>query len=177
MKVTTQTNQSLVNSYRKIVSEQDEANSVNFAKSYLVNSMKRVLAESYVMYYAAHSSHWNVEGSNFPQYHTFFEKIYTEIYEKLDAIAEQIRSINGYAPVSLHDLISKSTLLEPSAVYAPKEMIKMLEIMNNATIYSIDSAYKLAEQAHEIGLSNFLQDLTDKHKKLGWMISATLKGE
>jgi len=168
---------SLVNAVRRVVSEQDTANMEASAKLMLVGAMKRVLADGYVFYYAAHSSHWNVEGSNFPQYHTFFEKIYTEVFEELDKIAEQIRSINAYTPVSLKDLLTMTTITEASRVYDPKEMMSMLGVMNSKFIASIDTAYRTADAAHEIGMSNYLQDLTDKQKKLGWMIAATLKGE
>jgi starvation-inducible DNA-binding protein len=177
MKLSTPTTQSLVDSVRKVISEQEAATSDGIAKAQLANAMRKVLADGYVLYYAAHSSHWNVEGSNFPQYHTFFEKIYSEVYEELDKIAEQMRTINAYAPVSLKDLLSMTTIAEASRVYDPKEMLMVLHAMNDKFIASIDIAYRIAEAAHEIGMSNYLQDLTDKQKKLGWMISATIKGE
>jgi len=177
MKLSTPTTQSLVDSVRKVISEQEAATSDGIAKAQLANAMRKVLADGYVLYYAAHSSHWNVEGSNFPQYHTFFEKIYSEVYEELDKIAEQMRTINAYAPVSLKDLLSMTTIAEASRVYDPKEMLMVLHAMNDKFIVSIDIAYRIAEAAHEIGMSNYLQDLTDKQKKLGWMISATIKGE
>jgi starvation-inducible DNA-binding protein len=162
--------------FRKIVKEQEDGAQSTAAKGMLPATMRKVLANAYVLYYAAHASHWNVEGSNFPQYHTFFEKIYSEVYEELDKIAEQIRTINSYAPVSLKDLLTMTSLPEATHVYTPAEMLKQLEDLNNGLIASIDLAYKTAESAHEIGMSNYLQDLTDKQKKLGWMITSTLKG-
>ena len=168
---------SVADTFRKMQREEDATNAHDAAKIALAATMKRVLADAYILYYAAHSSHWNVEGSNFPQYHTFFEKIYSEVYEQLDTIAEQLRTINNYAPVSLADLIRHTTMLEASRLYTPEEMLRMLSIMNSTLVASIDIAYRTAEAAHEIGMSNYLQDLTDKQKKLGWMISATLKGE
>jgi len=83
---------SVADTFRKMQREENATNAHDAAKVALTLMMKRVLADGYVLYYAAHSSHWNVEGSNFPQYHTFFEKIYTEVFEELDKIAEQIRS-------------------------------------------------------------------------------------
>jgi len=70
-----------------------------------------------------------------------------------------------------------TTITEASRVYDPKDMMSMLGVMNLKFIESIYVAYKTAEAANEIGMSNYLQDLTDKQKKLGWMIAATLKGE
>ena len=160
----------------RMLLEQDAIAAQSALKTQLANAMRRVLAESYVLYYAAHSSHWNIEGSNFPQYHTFLQTIYTEVFEKIDAIAEQLRSINEYAPVSLKDLMSMSSLTEATHVDSPESMLGRILEMNSKVISSIDTAYRIAEQAHEIAMSNFLQDLTNTHKKFGWMISATLKG-
>jgi DNA-binding ferritin-like protein len=56
-------------------------------------------------------------------------------------------------------------------------MLTQLGNINNRFLESISIAFKTAEAANEIGISNYLQDLTDKQRKLGWMISATLKGE
>jgi DNA-binding ferritin-like protein len=36
-------------------------------------------------------------------------------------------------------------------------------------------AYKIAEEAGEIGVSNFLQDRVIQHQKHGWMLKSTLK--
>jgi len=168
---------SVADTFIKMQREENATNAHDAAKVALTLMMKRVLADGYVLYYAAHSSHWNVEGSNFPQYHTFFEKIYTEVFEELDKIAEQIRSLTAYTPVSLKDLLTMTTIIEASRVYDPKDMMSMLGVMNSKFIESIYVAYKTAEAANEIGMSNYLQDLTDKQKKLGWMIAATLKGE
>jgi len=46
---------------------------------------------------------------------------------------------------------------------------------NNILIEELNKAYKLAESANKMGLSNFIQDRLDKHEKLGWMMKATSK--
>ena len=53
----------------------------------LIQSLKVNLANHYAFYLKAHYYHWNVTGSNFPQYHVFLEGIYTEVYGVVDQIA------------------------------------------------------------------------------------------
>ena len=67
----------------------------------LVSQLKQVMADNFVFYYKAHSFHWNVIGSNFPQYHEFFEGIYTNAFNAVDRLAEEIRALDEYAPMSL----------------------------------------------------------------------------
>jgi len=142
----------------------------------LIEAMKRYLATNFSFYMKLHQFHWNVEGPNFPQYHEFFEKLYEEIWEANDSIAEHIRAINGYAPASYKDfkeltMIDDQTELKVDAA----QMMNILYSDNQTVMEAIKIAYKAAEFNNEIGLSNFLQDRMDIHKKHGWMIRSTAK--
>jgi starvation-inducible DNA-binding protein len=53
----------------------------------LVEKMKVLLADAFTMYVRAHGYHWNVIGSDFPQYHDFFGDLYQEIHGSVDVIA------------------------------------------------------------------------------------------
>ena len=50
----------------------------------IISELRLILALSYHMYYKAHSSHWNIEGADFPQYHEFFGDIYEAVYDSID---------------------------------------------------------------------------------------------
>ena len=144
--------------------------------SELVAALKKVLGDSFLTYFKAHSSHWNVESRSFYADHTFLETIYSEIYESIDSTAEWLRKINAYAPTSLASLISAASVSEDVAVLSPMEMFSSLESSNNTVLVSLMRAYKLAEASVELGLSNFIQDRIDQHKKHAWMIRSFLKG-
>ena len=138
-------------------------------------SMKAILADAFHMYFKAHTFHWNVEGANFPEYHKFFGDIYEQLFDTIDPIAEEIRALGEYAPKSLDELKS-STSISTESADTPAAMFSALIADNNKIIAGLTSGYKIAEAAGEIGLSNFLQDKIDAHKKLGWMIKSTSKG-
>jgi len=55
-------------------------------------ALKKVLADTFGMYFKAHAYHWNVVGPDFSQYHDFFGKLYEELFGAVDAIAEHIRA-------------------------------------------------------------------------------------
>jgi len=138
-------------------------------------SMKAILADAFHMYFKAHTFHWNVEGANFPEYHKFFGDIYEQLFDTIDPIAEEIRALGDYAPKSLDEL-KASTSISTESADTPAAMFSALIADNNKIISGLTSGYKIAEAAGEIGLSNFLQDKIDAHKKLGWMIKSTSKG-
>ena len=141
----------------------------------LINSLQKVLADTFAMYYKAHASHWNVEGPNFPQYHDFFADIYNELWTSVDEIAEKIRQLGGYTPSSLAELMYNSMVSENSGTMSAEEYISKLLDANNLVLASLLMSYKEAEAATEIGVSNFIQDRVMAHQKHGWMLKATLK--
>ena len=141
----------------------------------LVDSMKKVLANNFVLYLKAHGFHWNVEGSDFAQYHEFFGNFYEEVYGAVDSIAEHIRALDSYAPSTLQRYNELSDIKGEDRVLQAKQMLQQLLIDNNTMLSSLMNAYYAAEEAKELGLANFLQDRIDQHKKHGWMLRAFSK--
>lgn len=139
----------------------------------LVEKLKVVLANTFTMYMKTHGYHWNVIGSDFPQYHDFFGDIYGELHGAVDDIAEQLRQINSFAPGSLQRMKELSGVAEDDLIPAAPKMVTNLIAANDTVITSIVECYKLAETAGEYGLSNFLQDRMMAHRKHGWMLKAT----
>jgi len=137
-------------------------------------ALKKVLADTFGMYFKAHAYHWNVVGPDFSQYHDFFGKLYEELFSAVDTIAEHIRAIDGMAPNNLTMLKDLSSLqdADPSA---PMDMFNDLLMTNNLVLVTLMRAYQLADDADELGLANFIQDRIDIHQKHGWMLKATLK--
>ena len=142
----------------------------------LSDNLKVLLASTQAFAIKTQNFHWNVEGSNFPQYHDFFSEIYEEVFGNLDPIAEQIRALGAYAPTALSQLLSRTSLTEAAGVLSPQQMVNDLLSDNEKVIQGLIAGYRLAESANEPGLSNFLQDLVDKHKKLSWKLTSTGKG-
>ena len=141
----------------------------------LIKAMKIAHANTFAFYLKTHGFHWNVEGENFPQYHAFFETIYSEVYGAVDTFAEEIRALGSYAPAGLGRLMELSGIEDQREVVDARMMLEILYQDNQTVLKSVEQAYELAENAHAHGLSNFLAERQDAHKKHAWMIRATLK--
>lgn len=137
---------------------------------------KVVLANTFVMYFKAHSYHWNVEGKNFSQYHDFFGDLYEELHGAIDPTAEQIRACDEYAPVSMNDVYSAKTISEDSAKpETPEQMFGNLLAANNQVIESLNKLFEVAEAANKQGLADFAAGRLDVHAKHGWMLRSFMK--
>ena len=139
----------------------------------LKTSLKIVLANTYAMYFKAHGFHWNVEGKDFSQFHSFFSGIYEELFGAVDTIAEEIRALDEYAPYNMSELSSMTTV----NIYGVdvSGMLADLIDANGSVIEALNSAHQLAEAENNRGLVNLLEERLDVHAKHGWMIRASSK--
>lgn len=141
-------------------------------------SLKSCLANTFVMYFKTHGFHWNVEGIHFSQYHDFFGDLYEDLYGAVDPFAENLRKLGEYAPKSLTELYTSSTLSENTFITGNnvKDMLNSLAMDNNEVINCLYKTFALATTANEQGLANFIAERIDTHKKHAWMITSSLKG-
>jgi starvation-inducible DNA-binding protein len=141
----------------------------------LIKSLKVLVSDVVTFYFMAHGYHWNVEGSDFSQYHALFLSIYEDAYGSIDPIAENIRKLDDYAPFSLQKFLDLRTLEFKDVQPNPKAMAKSLLTANEAVIKSLKKAFADAEKADEQGIMNFLADRIDNHQKWSWQLKASTK--
>ena len=141
----------------------------------LIEMMRKVLADTFAMYLKAHNYHWNVEGSNFPQYHDFFGNLYQELHGSVDPIAEEIRALDAYVPGSLSRFLELTEIEDELSIPTGVEMARRLMVDNQKVIMTLDVAFKLADELDQQGLADFIAGRLDAHKKHGWMLRSITK--
>jgi starvation-inducible DNA-binding protein len=122
-----------------------------------------------------HYFHWNVEGPNFYEYHTLFDKIVEDVYGSVDPLAEHIRTIGTYAPGSLTRFGELSAIQDELSVPSAAEMIEQLHSDNAIVIDTLSKAFAQAQNNNMQGLMNFLADRIDQHNKWSWFLRASKK--
>jgi starvation-inducible DNA-binding protein len=127
------------------------------------------------MYFKAHAFHWNVEGILFSQYHDFFGKIYEEVYGSIDGIAEEIRALGEYPPMSISEMYADKTAEEASSPMSIPMMLTSLEKTNAKIIEQLNRAFELASSENKQGLADFLAGRIDAHNKHKWMLTSSMK--
>jgi starvation-inducible DNA-binding protein len=141
----------------------------------LIEMMRKVLADTFAMYLKAHNYHWNVEGSNFPQYHDFFGNLYQELHGAVDPIAEEIRALDAYVPGSLSRFLELTEIEDELSIPNGVEMARRLMVDNQKVIMTLDMAFKLADEFDQQGLADFIAGRIDAHNKHGWMLRSITK--
>jgi starvation-inducible DNA-binding protein len=143
----------------------------------LSDSLKTLLASTQSFAIKSQNFHWNIEGSNFPQYHQFYDTLYQDVNETIDPIAEYIRILGSYTPGSLQrygelTIIPDQTKI-PRAELMFFETLQDIDKMNQLVVEIFDQATEERQQ----GIANFMAELQDLYGKKAWFIRSILKTE
>ena len=143
----------------------------------LADDLITLLATSYAFVIKAQNFHWNVEGSDFSQYHQFFQGIYDEVYgNAIDQTAEYIRTLDVYAPGSFERFSELSVITGQIKIPRAMLMIKELQEDNEAIQLILKQTFESATAEKNEGIANFIAERMDAHAKHGWMLRSFLKG-
>ena len=137
--------------------------------------VKRAFANSFVFYLKAHFYHWNVEGRMFGQDHDLFGKIYEEVQRSLDKFAEEIRSMDSYAPGTFDRFKEFSEIQQESNVPSAEQMYANLLQDSDTVIKQLTNTFEELEKRKMYGFADFIGERIDAHNKHAWMLRSTLK--
>lgn len=141
----------------------------------LVQLTRIAFSTTFSFYVKVHSFHWNVEGRDFYEYHKLFEEIYEEVYGSIDTFAENVRKLGAYMPTSYHTLSMLTRIEDENHVPTKDQMVQELLMDSEKILIVLKKNYDAAEAAGEHGLSNFLAERMDAHKKHAWFLRASIK--
>lgn len=141
----------------------------------LIQQLKVILGTNFALYLKAHNFHWNIEGSNFPQYHSFLDGFYSDVWGQTDSIAEHIRMLDAYVPGSMSRFLELADIEESATIPNALGMMSQIKEDNDRFIIHLRAGIVAADQAGEPAVSNFLQDLLGAHQKKAWMLRSIVK--
>lgn len=136
----------------------------------VVETLKKTLADEYILQLKTQNCHWNVEGPLFYSLHKLFEEQYNEISELVDRTAEVIRALKTRAPGSYKEFKELSSLQEASDNLSAEQMIEMLSQDHSNLSLALRSRLETAEDAEETSAVVLYEDLISFHDKAAWMI-------
>lgn len=134
-----------------------------------------VLADTFMVYYKTHTFHWNVVGPTFRSLHLLFEEQYNELWASTDELAERIRALDNYAPLSFKELQKISTIKEAGQMPDAEGMVKILESDNLAVVDSLHKLIDICEECGDEGTIDIANARSKAHEKAAWMLRSVLK--
>lgn len=141
----------------------------------IVDILKHILGDTFVVYFKTHSYHWNVEGPHFQSLHEMFEEQYREMWEAMDEIAERIRALGAYAPMTPAELAKASDMQDasniPNDIAMAKDLAKDHMTISKHLAEAIESCSEMGDE----GTADMLIARQKFHEKTAWMLNATAK--
>jgi starvation-inducible DNA-binding protein len=140
----------------------------------VANSLKTVLADSYILYLKTQNYHWNVTGPNFKSLHLMFEEQYNDLFLAVDLIAERIRALGDKAPGSFAAYSKLTSIKEGSenldAVLMVEELIRDQDII----IKTLTKTLKEAQNSGDEVTAGIVINRIEIHQKNAWMLKSSL---
>lgn len=141
----------------------------------VVESLEKLLADSYTLYVKTHGYHWNVTGPMFNSLHTMFEDEYTELALAVDEIAERIRALGAPAPGSYAQFSELTSIREDTTVPKALDMVAALVEDHTTVIGSARAVVRAAEEAGDDASVDLGVRRIDTHEKAAWMLRSHLE--
>jgi len=140
----------------------------------LLRILNAVLADEYVLYTKTRNYHWNVVGTQFNDLHKFFEAQYEQLDAFVDEVAERARTLGGHASGTLTEFLQQARLLEQPGKYPEaRGMISALLADHETLVRQLrQDVDATANKYGDVGTSDFLTGLLEKHEKMAWMLRA-----
>ncbi|MGD9909410.1 MAG: DNA starvation/stationary phase protection protein [Candidatus Izemoplasmatales bacterium] len=77
-----------------------------------INLLNRYVSNIAVLNIKLHNLHWNVIGQNFEQAHLYLERLYDDLFIKLDEVAERIKMLGFLPNANLASFLKDTTVTE-----------------------------------------------------------------
>ena len=134
----------------------------------------QVFNDNFTAYFRSHVAHVNIMGRNFVSDHKLLEKVYEDLQEQIDSIAEKIRTLDGFMPASLQEVINDSH----NPVFAIEGSSENLLYEVQVDLEHLKGCYeeliRVSESEGHDEIANYAQDRVLALAKHIWMLDSTL---
>ena len=138
--------------------------------------LTQCLRDSIHVYHQTQLVHWNLMGGKFYQIHLLTERIYQELEDGNDTIAEHIRSLDIATPKTVEDLIYSTMPEVPlDSCFNQEGIILQLATNHNLLAKKFEELAKMSEQIGDQLTLDLGVERGRVHKKNQWLLKSNLE--
>ena len=138
------------------------------------DQLTQVFYDNFVAYFRSHVAHVNILGRNFFSDHKLLEKIYDDLQDQIDTIAELLRSLDAFMPNDIQEVLLQSQI--PVSAFEEDSDGFLDGVKTDLETLKNDYEYLMTVadgEGHE-EIANYAQDRILSLSKQIWMLGATL---
>lgn len=140
-----------------------------------LEQLLHVFNDNFVAYFRSHVAHVNIVGRNFASDHKLLEKVYEDLQEQIDSIAEKIRTLDGFMPESLNEILDNTEILTSPIGGSSEELISDVRYDLETLKGCYEELIRISEEEGHDEIANYAQDRVLALAKHIWMLKATLE--
>lgn len=139
-----------------------------------IASLQQLLADFQVYYTNLRGLHWNIKGPGFFTLHAQFEKMYDDVNEKADEIAERILMLGGTPENRFSGYLKLSSVKEAAGISSADAAIGNILETLALIIAQERGILSDASEAGDEATVALMSDYLSEQEKTVWMLTASL---
>lgn len=138
--------------------------------------MNQYVADLAVLNVKFHNLHWNVVGERFEPVHVYVEKLYDDLFEKFDEVAERLKMLDVFPLASMKEYLNVSKVEElESRNYEIPEVMQVLKAELEGLRALAINIRTAADEEDDFGTVAMMEDHVAGFDKELWFITSALK--
>ena len=135
-----------------------------------VSALRMLTADTIVLQMKAQNYHWNLVGGDFFELHQLFEVQYSELFEAVDEIAEQLRMMRATPPSTLAEVLTLTRMKEGHA-RTRDAMLADMRAGHEQMSANLRKAF--SQLSNDPSTQELLVRRLQAHDKAAWMLRAS----
>lgn len=136
--------------------------------------LTQVFNDNFVTYFRSHVAHVNITGRNFRSDHKLLAGVYERRQAEIDVIAELLRSLDAFAPVSIAEVLSGSHIEDADVEGTADDLLSTVLDDLEHLKQCYQELMAVADEEGLLEVSNYAQDQVLDIAKSIWMLRSTL---
>lgn len=137
--------------------------------------LRRLLGNQHQLMIKCLAFHWNMTGPNFLQLHELTQKLYEELFQDLDDVAERLLALGLDAPYTQKELLDAQSLKDTEARESSNEMLKELTSDYQKLISQMYEDIKEMESSGDLASADLLTGYIRSYEKNVWLLKSHIQ--
>ena len=134
-------------------------------------TLNQFLADLSILAKKVQNFHWNIQGKGFFTIHEQLDKMYEDLNEIVDEVAERILALNGRPFSTMKSYLENSKIAEgKNEAITIEEALKTLTVDFEYIVNEAKVVKKQADKVEDFGTSAMMDEYIIKYEKLLWML-------
>ncbi|MEM8628463.1 MAG: DNA starvation/stationary phase protection protein [Chlamydiota bacterium] len=134
-----------------------------------------LLADTYSIYLKTQNFHWNLKGEHFYSLHLLLQKLYEELAEAIDELAERIRALGQYVEAHFARFSADTCIAGEKHWTTSKDMVQQLTKDHEAIAKRHRPAIAFAEENHDAPTGDLIIQRIATHEKAAYLLRSHLQ--